>query len=142
MFTLVIFLAGCSNGVVADFGYIFNYLNSKGFIYTILFMCFQYKEQASPIWCHCPVGICLLKVSNRNTRTRCETCSKSKIKITERHHWRRSSVLIVNFEHVNADWVVSFYTSRKHQNSSVLFSVFENYRKRPVVWNGSMIVIK
>ena len=45
--------------------------------------------------------IYLLKVNNRNTRTRCEICSKLTIKIPERHYWRRSSVFIVNFEHIS-----------------------------------------
>ena len=45
-------------------------------------------------------GIYLLKVSNRNTRTRCEICSKLTIKTPERRQWRRSGVVIVNFEHI------------------------------------------
>ena len=32
-------------------------------------------------------GIYLLKVNNRNTRTRCEICSKLTIKIPERRQW-------------------------------------------------------
>ena len=36
-----------------------------------------------------PVGNYMFKVNNRNARTRCEICS---------------SVSIVNFEQVNADW--------------------------------------
>ena len=44
-----------------------------------------------------PVGIYLLKVNNRNTRTRCEICSKLTIKTPERRH---------NFKHVNADWEI------------------------------------
>ena len=47
------------------------------------------------------VGIYLLKGNNRNTRTRCETCSKLTIKIPERRQWR---FFIVNFEHVIAGW--------------------------------------
>ena len=63
----------------------------------------------------------MIEVNNRNTRTRCEICSRSTIKTPERRHWRRwrrsgvfivnyehitcSSVSIVNFEQVNADWV-------------------------------------
>ena len=47
-----------------------------------------------------PAGICLLKVSNRNTRTRCGLCSKLTIKTPEWRHWRRSGVFIVNFEHI------------------------------------------
>ena len=49
-----------------------------------------------------PAGIYLLKVNNRNTRTRCEICSKLTINTPERRH---SSVSIVNFEQVNAGWV-------------------------------------
>ena len=64
-----------------------------------------------------PAEIYLLKLNNRNTRTRCEICSKLTIKTPERRHWGRSGVLIVNFEYIshlvsivnfkqaNADWV-------------------------------------
>ena len=38
-----------------------------------------------------------LPVSNRNTRTRCEICSKLTIKTPE----RRSGVFIINFEHIS-----------------------------------------
>ena len=48
-----------------------------------------------------PAGIYLLKVYNRNTQTRCEVCSKLTIKIPERRHWRRSGIVIVNFEHIS-----------------------------------------
>ena len=44
--------------------------------------------------------ICLFKFSNRNTRTRCEICSKLTIKTLEQCHWCRSGVFIVNFEHI------------------------------------------
>ena len=47
-----------------------------------------------------PAGIYLLKVNNRNTRTRCEICSKLTIKTQERHR-RHSCVFIVNFEHIS-----------------------------------------
>ena len=33
-----------------------------------------------------PINIYLFKVNNRNTRTRCETCSKLTIKTPERRH--------------------------------------------------------
>ena len=48
-----------------------------------------------------PVGIYMLKLNNKNTRTRCEICSKLTIKIPERRHWRRSGVFIVNFGHIS-----------------------------------------
>ena len=47
-----------------------------------------------------PPGTYLLKVNNKNTRTRYEICSKLTIKTPERRHWR--SVSIVNFEHLIA----------------------------------------
>ena len=50
-----------------------------------------------------PAGIYLLKLNNRDTRTRCETCLKLTTNTPERRQWRRSGVFIVNFEHVNAD---------------------------------------
>ena len=68
-----------------------------------------------------PAGIYLLKVNNRNTRTRCEICSKLTINTPERRlliplktsenqrfsdvfrgiKRRRSGVFIVNFEHIS-----------------------------------------
>ena len=46
-----------------------------------------------------PVGIYVLKVDNRNTRTGREICLKLTIKTPEWRQWRRSGVFIVNFEH-------------------------------------------
>ena len=48
-----------------------------------------------------PAGIYLLKVSNKNTRIKCEICSKLTIKTPERPHWGRSDVFIANFEHIS-----------------------------------------
>ena len=48
-----------------------------------------------------PAGICLLKVNNRNTRTRCEICLELTIKTPKRSQWCRSGVFIVNFEHIS-----------------------------------------
>ena len=48
-----------------------------------------------------PIGIYLLKVNNRNIRTRCEICSKLATKRLERRHWRRSGAFIVNFENIS-----------------------------------------
>ena len=51
---------------------------------------------------HCvSANIYLFKVSNRNTREKCEICSKLTIKSPKRRHWRRSGVFIVNFEHIS-----------------------------------------
>ena len=46
-----------------------------------------------------PAGIYLLKVNNRNTRTKCEICSN--LTINTPHHWHRSGVFFVNFEHIS-----------------------------------------
>ena len=45
-------------------------------------------------------SIYLLKINNRNTRTKSEICSKLTIKTPEQRHWRRSGVFIANFEHI------------------------------------------
>ena len=51
--------------------------------------------------CHFAAGIYLLKVNNRNTRTRCEIYSKLRIKTLELRQWRRFGVFILNFEHTS-----------------------------------------
>ena len=53
-----------------------------------------------------PAGINLLKVNSRNTRTRCEMCSKLTIKIPLLFKFEQIShlVSIVNFEHVITGW--------------------------------------
>ena len=56
--------------------------------------------ESSEQFSHNPAGIYLLKVNNKNTRTRCELCSKLTIKTPELRHWRRSGVFIVNLEHI------------------------------------------
>ena len=58
----------------------------------------QLFPKMSPI---IPACIYMLKVNNRNTRTRCEICSKLTIKIPERPHWRRSGIFIISFEHIS-----------------------------------------
>ena len=53
-----------------------------------------------------PAGNYMFKVNNRNSRTRCEICSKLTIKIPERRQLRRCGIFIVNFEHIIDSWVV------------------------------------
>ena len=48
-----------------------------------------------------PAGNYMFKVNNRNTRARCEICSKLIIKTPERRQFRGSEFFIVNFEHVS-----------------------------------------
>ena len=57
-------------------------IQSKGFISSWhLNFCLVFQR-----WV--PAGIYLFKNNNRNTRKRCEICSKLTIKIPERRHWR------------------------------------------------------
>ena len=46
------------------------------------------------------VNIYLFKVNNRNTRKKCETCSKLTIKTPEWHQLRLSGVFMANFEQI------------------------------------------
>ena len=69
---------------------------------TINFVLHCFKSNASTATPdEFPAGIYLFKVNNRNTRTRCEICSKLTINTPERRQWRRSGVFIVNFEHIS-----------------------------------------
>ena len=43
----------------------------------------------------------MFKVNNRNTRRRCEICSKFTIKTPEWRYWRRFGFFTVNFEHIS-----------------------------------------
>ena len=42
----------------------------------------------------------MFKNKKKTTRTRCEICSGLTIKTAKRRYFRRSGVLIVNFEHI------------------------------------------
>ena len=75
-----------------------------------------YKQVLRPY----PANIYLFKASNRNTRKRCEICSKLTLKTPERRYWLLLLTLnifhtfflvffFVNFEQVNFSWVVSTY---------------------------------
>ena len=48
-----------------------------------------------------PAGNYMFNVNDRNTRTRCEICSKLTTKTPERRHWHRSGVFIGSFEHIS-----------------------------------------
>ena len=46
-----------------------------------------------------PAGIYVFKVNNENTRAMYEICSELTMS-SEWRQWRRSAILIVNFEHI------------------------------------------
>ena len=73
-----------------------------------------------------PASNYMFKVNNRNTRTRCEICSKLTLKTVERRHWRRSGVFIVNFEQILCRLTASIWChySQLLQNWTVLMTCF------------------
>ena len=56
----------------------------------------------------------MFKVNNKNTRIKREVCSKLTIKTSERRHWRRSGVFIVNFEHISHLVLVFLFVHFEH----------------------------
>ena len=83
-----------------------------------------------------PAAIYLVKLNNRNTRTRCEMCSKLTIKTSERREWRRSDVFVVNFwtyftpcssvsvvdfGYVIAGWVENWLWCRHENHTSMYY---------------------
>ena len=82
-----------------------------------------------------PANINLFKANNRNTRTKCEICSKLTIKTPEWRQSLRSSVFIVNFEHISHFLLVFLLL--------FLFGVFSIRLGRwaPVKWNKSRLAM-
>ena len=68
------------------------------FAWHFLFLSFT-KEVGKQVTI--PAGIYLLKVSNRNTKTRCEICSKLIRKTSEQCQWSCSCVFIINYDHIS-----------------------------------------
>ena len=68
------------------------------FIFVYVFLCVLFVQY---FWTrHYPAGNYFFKVNNINARTRREICPKLIIKTSERRHWHRSDVSIVNLEHI------------------------------------------
>ena len=55
-----------------------------------------------------PAGIYMFKVNNRNTRTRCELCSKLTIKIPARRHWHLYCWISTYFTSCSSTSIVYF----------------------------------
>ena len=71
--------------------------SSRDFINPIplVSFCTPWKHQKTS-----PTGIYLLKVNNKNIRTKCEIYSKLSIRTPELNHWLRSGLFIINLEHI------------------------------------------
>ena len=70
----------------------------------------------------------MFKVNNRNTRARCEICSKLTIKTSERRHWYRSGVFVVNFEHISHLVLVILLLSLNRQMPTAAVN-WDDFRK-------------
>ena len=59
-------------------------------------------------WKTFPADIYLFQFNYRNTRKRCEICSKLSIETQERRQWSHSCVFIVNFQYIESFfWLLS-----------------------------------
>ena len=76
--------------------YIFNDIQQKYIFHCPYLFCFLFFFLLELFI----ISIYQLKVNNKNTGTRSEICSKLTIKAPEQCQWCRSSVFIVNFEHI------------------------------------------
>ena len=65
------------------------------FSFNLSVVCFRYRYLNSEK--HCPANIYLLRVNNRNTRKKCEICSKLTINTPE----QRYGVFIVTFGYIS-----------------------------------------
>ena len=75
-----------------------------------------------------PVGNCMFRINNRNTRTRCEICSKLTIKTPAWHECRLSGVFIVDFEHISLCSRVSIVNFEQvNAGCRKLFELNENH---------------
>ena len=74
---------------------------------------------------HEPPGLYLFKVSNGNTTTTCEICSKLTIKTPEWRYWRRFGIFIVNFEQISHIVVVfSLLALNKQMSAGKALSMY------------------
>ena len=91
---------------------IFGMYNNKHLIKKITFKLFEdlLNQMIAPFvlrFSANPAGSYMIKVNNRNARTRCKICSKLTIRTPEQRHWRLTyftscySVSVVNFGKIN-----------------------------------------
>ena len=83
------------------------------------------------VWMDNPTSNYMFKVNNRNTRTRCEICSKLTIKTQELRQWGRSGVFIVHFEHIlHLVLIVNFELVNTTLESFFSHAIFSNSSQR------------
>ena len=96
---------------------------------------------------HFPANIYLFKVNNRSTRKTCDRMTS--VTSFWCFYWQLwiyftpfSCVSIVDFEKVNASWIISLYTLWEHPKARGFCNVSGGYRKRSMALNGWCRVLK
>ena len=97
------------------------HIRVKPYFIFIFNFCFAFPSVSIGIL----AGNYIFKVNNRNTRTRCEICSKLTIKTPERCQWPRSGVFIVNFEHISH--IVLVFFSSDHSLTRFISHCADNF---------------
>ena len=92
------------------------------------------NESENSFWFRYPAGNYMFKVNNRNTRRRCEICSKLTIKVSERRQSRCSGVFIVNFKHISHLVLVFLLLIDFHMKISCRFEI--SFRSKLSIWNS------
>ena len=92
-------------------------------------------------WRPNPTGKFIFEVNNRNTRTKCQICSKLTIKTPERRQWHRSSHFIINFEHISHLVLVFFIVNFEQvvSNSRILVCLRSKEKDASIIKDSSKI---
>ena len=81
-----------------------------------------------------PAGNYLLKVNNRNTRTRCEICSKLTIKTPERRHWQMISFNVKSlFTNVSLNDTMDILLRNIYLDKEINTNLTEKELKEPIL---------
>ena len=110
----------------------------------------------------------MLKVNNRNTRARCEICSKLTIKTPERRHWRQvfvsfyyskiyvflfSLLIMIHWRHkfletMQSHWGFTYYRTIENYSSPLVvwfwFQLIQKYLSKEIIiaWNRKIVLKK
>ena len=99
--------------------YICSEIYEQFFIYlTVTVIKFLYFS------CQNSAGFWSFRVNNRNPKLMCGICSKLTIKTPKRHHWRHSSVFIINFGQISHIALVFplLTMSKRRLNTQLIFT--------------------
>ena len=97
-----------------------------------------------------PASIYLLKVNNRKTKTRCETCSNLTIKTPERRHWHQ---IVISFYYskihlflfsqlIMIHWKQKFLKTMQSHWKLIYYRTIENYFSPSVAWLWFQLIQK